>query len=294
MTIWAGTNDVCTSTTAGMTSVSSFSFSLQQTLQQLNAGPPGRQIYVLSIPDWFGFWQKFQANSTALNAWSAFPNRCPDLLSASATPADRAAVAQRISDLNTAIANVCSAFSGQCSTDGGATYALWSTLAASDFTFDFFHLSTAGQAKVATTSWNAGPWIGPSNTSPPTIGGTAAEGSTLTVADGTWSVGATSFDYQWRRCDSDGSNCVNIGGATANSYVLQTADVGTTIRAVVTASNSAGAFTAVSSAPTVVVTPSGGGGGSFFGRATSARARRRAATTSSTPPGRTSSRSAGR
>lgn len=40
--------------------------------------------------------------------------------------------------------------------------------------------------------------------------------------------------YQWRRCNSSGASCVDIGGATASTYDLVTADVGSRIRVVKT------------------------------------------------------------
>lgn len=90
------------------------------------------------------------------------------------------------------------------------------------------------------------PWAGggatiapPGNTVLPVISGTLAIGQTLTTTDGTWS-GSPSFTYQWKR---DG---VNIGGATANTYVLTTSDPGTTITVTVTGTNGGGATPATS------------------------------------------------
>lgn len=93
----------------------------------------------------------------------------------------------------------------------------------------------------------------PSNTSPPTISGTAQEGQTLKADPGTWS-GSTPIDYsyQWRRCGSGGANCANISKATDNIYTLTSADVGHRLRVLVTAVNSDGAATAQSKATDVV------------------------------------------
>jgi hypothetical protein len=99
------------------------------------------------------------------------------------------------------------------------------------------------------------PWRNPpSNTALPVISGSATQGRTLTVSNGSWS-GSTpmSFAYQWRRCDSAGATCAAISGATSQSYLLRSADVGFTLRAAVTATNRAGSATAVSAATAVVV-----------------------------------------
>ena len=91
----------------------------------------------------------------------------------------------------------------------------------------------------------------PANTVLPTITGTVQQGQTLTAGNGTWSNSPT-FTYQWRQCDSGGANCTNIGGATSQTYVPQAADVGKTLRVVVTATNAAGSASATSDQTVVV------------------------------------------
>lgn len=90
-------------------------------------------------------------------------------------------------------------------------------------------------------------------TSPATISGKAQQGQTLTGSPGTWS-GTTpmTYSYQWQRCDSAGSFCSAVLGATANTYLLASSDVGHTMRISATATNSAGSANASSSATTVV------------------------------------------
>ena len=92
--------------------------------------------------------------------------------------------------------------------------------------------------------------VKPSNSSLPSISGTAQEGSTLTANPGNWN-GSTpiTFQYQWRRCDSSGNNCSNISGQTASTYVLVSADDGNTVRVRVTASNANGS-SSIGSDPT--------------------------------------------
>ena len=103
----------------------------------------------------------------------------------------------------------------------------------------------AGSVAAATTA--------PRNTVRPTISGTARQGDLLTADPGTWSgAQPMTFAYQWRRCDTNGANCSDIGGATSKTYTLTSADVGNKLRVRVRASNSAGSGTATS-LPTAVV-----------------------------------------
>lgn len=79
----------------------------------------------------------------------------------------------------------------------------------------------------------------PVNTVAPAVTGTASFGSTLTTTDGTWTGTPTpTFTYQWQRVST------NISGATSSTYVLVAADVGNTIRCVVTGTNAVSAVSA--------------------------------------------------
>lgn len=95
----------------------------------------------------------------------------------------------------------------------------------------------------------------PTNTTPPTVTGTARVGETLTAQNGTWSNSPTAFQYQWQRCNATGASCVNVGGAVQKTYLLTSADSGRTMRVRVTGINAEGAVNA-RSAQTAVVAPS--------------------------------------
>ena len=97
----------------------------------------------------------------------------------------------------------------------------------------------------------------PENTAPPTIGGTPREGSTLTATRGSWTNNPTSFTFKWQRCTTDGAGCVDIATANTNTYTLTGADVGRTVRVVVTAANADGRDVAPS-APTEVIASDNG------------------------------------
>jgi len=118
-------------------------------------------------------------------------------------------------------------------------------------------LGGAALAALAVTSASLGvASAAPSNTSLPSISGSARDGSILTASNGSWSGSPTSFAYQWLRCDSAGGNCSPIGGANSRMYTLQTADVGSRIRVQVTATNKDGSGQATSR-PTDVVKATG-------------------------------------
>ncbi|HEV7586329.1 MAG TPA: hypothetical protein VGO14_11180 [Solirubrobacteraceae bacterium] len=95
----------------------------------------------------------------------------------------------------------------------------------------------------------------PANTSVPTISGTAQQGQTLTEHHGSWTNEPTSYAYQWLRCDGSGKNCGAIAGASGQTYVLLSGDVGHTIAVSETASNANGPGTPATSSATSAVLP---------------------------------------
>lgn len=93
----------------------------------------------------------------------------------------------------------------------------------------------------------------PANTVSPQVSGTAKVGEQLSASNGTWTGGVRSYSYQWQRCDTNGSSCQAVDGATARVYGVRTIDAGATMRVVVTATNLAGSTNATSG-PTGLVT----------------------------------------
>ena len=116
---------------------------------------------------------------------------------------------------------------------------------------------TAVNADGATNARSAATALVPPNTGPqvnqrPSIEGVAKAGEELALDAGTWTGDPTSFAYQWQRCDVDALNCLNVGGATGETYGVRAADVGYRLRAEVTARNAQGTGTATSDLSAVV------------------------------------------
>ncbi|MGH3009829.1 MAG: glycoside hydrolase family 25 protein [Gaiellaceae bacterium] len=92
---------------------------------------------------------------------------------------------------------------------------------------------------------------------PPSIVGPPEAGMRLAVVPGVWAGGKPlAFTYQWRRCDAAGANCVAIDAATHESYKPVSADVGHSLKVLMTATASSGSAKAVTP-PTVAVSPAG-------------------------------------
>lgn len=97
------------------------------------------------------------------------------------------------------------------------------------------------------------------NTVAPTVTGTPTHQEVLSVSLGTWTGEPISYTYQWQR------GSTNISGATGSTYALVAADVGSTIRCVVTASNHFGdvAVTTASTATVAGIISATGGSKAF-------------------------------
>lgn len=90
---------------------------------------------------------------------------------------------------------------------------------------------------------------------PPAVWGPAEDGQTLTATDGLWSgVAPIAVARRWLRCDPVGAACAELAGATGSTLLLGVADIGSTVRVRVTATNPGGPTT-VDSEPSAVVAP---------------------------------------
>jgi hypothetical protein len=106
--------------------------------------------------------------------------------------------------------------------------------------------NSLGQRTAASNPTAAvAPGKAPVNTKKPSVSGSWVEGASATVDRGTW-TGASSYTYQWLRCNSSGGSCGGIAGATSTQYRLTSSDVGRKVRVNVTARNTAGSTTVLS------------------------------------------------
>ena len=137
----------------------------------------------------------------------------------------------------------CDTSGGNCAPIGGATSASYK-VASADTGHRLVVIVTAqnsaGTSRITVTAGNVGGGA-PVNTAAPTISGSLSVRSTLAVSSGSWSgTQPITFSYRWDRCDTNGGNCVQIGGATNARYRITSADTGHRLVVEVTATNSVG------------------------------------------------------
>ena len=152
----------------------------------------------------------------------------------------------------------CASDGTGCTTISGATAKTY-TLAAADVDRRVRSIVTASNADGSAQAISElSPIVSgtgaPVNTAKPTVSGSAVVGEDLTATTGTWSGGVRSYTYQWQRCPAGATTaCANISGATAKTYTVRTADVGSALRVNVTAHNASGSTATATSDVTGVV-----------------------------------------
>jgi lysophospholipase L1-like esterase len=156
VTILMGANDVCTSSPSTMTSVDDFRVQFSATMNVLANGlPPRSHVFVSSIPNVYQLWQLFRNDPVAQFVWSVAAI-CQSMLSTSNTEEDRQAVLARERAFNQVLAEVCGQYAN-CRYDGDATFNFaFSTNHVSRL--DYFHPSLAGQAELASLTWQHSWW----------------------------------------------------------------------------------------------------------------------------------------
>lgn len=150
VTVMAGANDACRSSTSAMTPVADFRTGFQDALRTLRRTLPRTQVYVSSVPDLKRLWSEGRGSALGKQVWKL--GICPsmlgdaDSLNAAAT-LRRGQVQDRVKAYNQVLREVC-AKDRRCRFDGNAVF---------DFRFgtdqlshwDWFHPSRDGQARLA-------------------------------------------------------------------------------------------------------------------------------------------------
>jgi streptogramin lyase len=102
-------------------------------------------------------------------------------------------------------------------------------------------LLKASRADASEPLWGGS---APASTEAPTISGSAVVGNRMTVSNGKWSNSPVAYSYQWEACNTETGQCVPIAGAHNQNYTPTDGNVGSTLKAVVTATNGGGSVSA--------------------------------------------------
>jgi len=147
---------------------------------------------------------------------------------------------------------------GDCTIISGATGRRYQLVRADvDFRMRVRVTATNAQGTQTVASNPSAAVLGPPvNTSLPTVRGTLVSGSVVTADPGSWSGRESiSFSYRWVRCNTQGGDCLSIGGATGRTYRLTSADVNHRMRFNVTGRNAVGSVTVLSAESPIVTEP---------------------------------------
>jgi alpha-tubulin suppressor-like RCC1 family protein len=112
----------------------------------------------------------------------------------------------------------------------------------------------AGEAQATSlTSATVQSAQSPTNSELPTILGSLNVGKSLSASSGSWEgPSPLSYTYQWQDCGHSGASCTDIAGAESSTYRIPSSELADTLRAVITATNSAGSTSATSATSTPV------------------------------------------
>lgn len=160
VTVLMGANDVCTSSEASMTSVADFTAQFTTAMDTITTGLPSVTVYVVSIPDIYRLWEVYKDSFVARTVWNT-AKICQSMLANPASTHDadvqrRLRVQERNAAFNSVLQSVCEAYR-QCHFDGNVVFG--TAFSRSDVSArDYFHPSLSGQARLAETTWLAGPW----------------------------------------------------------------------------------------------------------------------------------------
>jgi uncharacterized protein YukE len=146
----------------------------------------------------------------------------------------------------------CSSLTGECTPIPGSTSSTYEA-GPLDVTNSLEVEVTATNAIGSTSATSAATSligaIVPANTGLPSISGLLEDGKLLTAAIGGWTgTEPISYAYQWLQCNGTGEACEDISGATGTTLGLISSLVGSTVRVIVTATNSGGSTEATSAA----------------------------------------------
>lgn len=247
VTVLMGANDLCTDTTAQMTSVTDFDTQFRAALAVLKAGDPGALVFVASIPDVYHLWEILKDNSSARSAWSLY-GVCQSLLAnplstAQADVARRALVQQRNVDDNAVLAQACSDYGPNCRFDGNAVFNYPFTPSQVN-THDYFHPNVAGQAVLAGVTWDASFWgsSAPANQPPTAAFSSSCTDLACTFTDLSSDPDGSVTGWSWSFGDGTGSTSQDPSHtyATGGTYTVS-----------LTVTDNAGATDSTSQAVTV-------------------------------------------
>ncbi|HEX8102960.1 MAG TPA: PKD domain-containing protein [Solirubrobacteraceae bacterium] len=169
----------------------------------------------------------------------------------SAPPAAKDHLQFSVSDAWTGVASATWAFGDGATATGVKVDHVYA--AAGTYTQTVTAKDGAGNTETLTRQITVSGATKPRLEAAPEITGRAQVDFALATDGGTWTGDPTSVSRQWQRCDSAGTGCADVAGATGAAYSPVGADVGKRLRVRATATNALGTSAPAFSDPTEVV-----------------------------------------